>query len=119
MCVVGVRSACGWVQAAPFCGFPHRHDPGGVACSPPDTACCRRWRQPPRTQGGLIPRVGVHIGEFGASDRGENSVSNSDTTVWDTSAVSWLTVVSSYFRTTLGDGYSWFWWCWQATSYGE
>jgi hypothetical protein len=73
----------------------------------------------PLLQGARIPPLPVVIGESGAKDWGDNSVNNTDTTLYTEADKLWLNIVASYLRALsdkTGRQPSWFWWAWNANS---
>jgi hypothetical protein len=73
-------------------------------------------------QGARIPPLPVVIGESGAKDWGDNSVNNTDTTLYTEADKLWLNIVASYLRALsdkTGRQPSWFWWAWNANSGGQ
>lgn len=70
-------------------------------------------------QGASIPALPVVIGESGAKDWGDNSINNTDTTMYYDVDKLWLNVVAAYLRALsekTGRQPSWFWWAWNANS---
>jgi hypothetical protein len=64
-------------------------------------------------QGARIPAMPVVIGESGAKDSGDNSISNTDTTNYLPPDKAWLDIVAAYLRTLserTGRQPSWFFW---------
>lgn len=63
--------------------------------------------------------MAVVIGESGAKDSGDNSVSNTDTTNYLPPDKAWLDIVAAYLRTLserTGRQPSWFFWAFNANS---
>lgn len=77
--------------------------------------------QPPCSvmQGSHLPAMPVVIGEVGAKDWGNNSISNTDTTVYSLTDREWLQATGAYLNTLAGKTgkpTSWFFWAWNANS---
>lgn len=73
----------------------------------------------PALQGSSIPAMAVVIGESGAKDSGDNSLNNTDTTLYLAPDKAWLDIVAAYLRTLserTGRQPSWFFWAWNANS---
>ncbi|KAI8465992.1 MAG: hypothetical protein J3K34DRAFT_435184 [Monoraphidium minutum] len=70
------------------------------------------------SSGERLRDVGLLVGEFGASDNGDNGVSNADTTSYAPKERAWLANLGRYMNglSWQNGPASWMWWSWNANS---
>jgi len=113
---IGVGEVGGWTFKASFNHSNAKTHPLPSATHPP-THPPSKPNKPKPNQGEPLRDVALIVGEFGASDLGDNSVNNTDTTRLKRHDREWLKLLARYLNAlSLQNGpASWMFWSWNVS----